>query len=137
MKIYCINKQYKITTNNSFPVPFSHLWLETHFSPPVLLPLLGGNLLPQLETKLNRLYCAILLKIKRGDSDESSLKKTLYTLSQRKNENLKVFPSRYCGCATASVKFRGLCHVCIFNCLFVFVVSAVETSFEAIPYQNA
>ena len=51
----------------------------------------------------------------------------------------KFSPSRYCGCVTAPVKFRAgvLCHVCVFNCLSVFLVSSVETSFKAVPYQNA
>ena len=33
IKIYLIKKQYKITMTKSFPVAFPHLWLETHFSP--------------------------------------------------------------------------------------------------------
>ena len=46
------------------------------------------------------------------------------------------FPqSRYCGCVTAPVKFRGLRHVCFFICLFVclsvFVVSSNELCFKA------
>ena len=32
-------------------------------------------------------------------------------------------PSRYCDCVTAPVKFRGLCHVCFFNCLFICLFS--------------
>ena len=48
------------------------------------------------------------------------------------------FPmSRFCACVIAPVKFRGLCHICFFNCLFVFVGSYVETSFKAVPKQIA
>ena len=44
----------------------------------------------------------------RGDSGESNLKKTLYTLSYRKNENLKASSVTLCDCVTAPVKFRCL-----------------------------
>ena len=49
------------------------------------------------------------------------------------------FPlSRYCDCVTGPVKFRGLCHVCFFNCLFVCFRSLICWNVvQGCPYQNA
>ena len=58
-----------------------------------------------------------------------------FILNRRERRRISRFPpSRYCDCLTAPIKFGGLCHVV---CLFVFAVSSDETSFKAVPYQNA
>ena len=54
----------------------------------------------------------------RGNSGESNPKKTLYTLSYRKNE---LPPSRYCDCVTAPVKFRCLVMFVFYLFVWLFV----------------
>lgn len=127
-----MKKPHKITIKKSFPVTFSHLQRETHFSPPVLPPLLGGYFLPLLEIKLQRLYCATWLKIKIGDSEESNLKKMLYTLSYWKKENLKVssvtlFWLRDSSSQVPRVMSCLFFFTWLFFCSFVFVISSNET----------
>ena len=108
------------------------------FSASSSAPVVGRLLSAIARNKIQTIVLRYMLKNKKEETRMKVAYRKRYILNHRGRIRIsKSPPSRYCGCVTAPVKFRVLCHVFfLMVCLFVFVVSFDEMSFMAVPHQN-